>query len=218
MLSSRNLTNLTPGSLASLTNFTEIDLSKNYIAQIDNGVFNNLNIFTLDLSNNEISIIHTEAFNGMPNLRYLKLDSNRITTWDGDWFQRTPNIHEVSLAYNQLKELPPNAFANIRWSHYYDVFVVIGTSVNFQNNSIERLDPQVFGDVDSLGRVNLASNKIEEVPEAVFEKVLFVQHLDFSYNNLNCRSVRMLLNAPFSGDVDLKFQGVNVTSREVLQD
>lgn len=211
MLENRNITDLSPGSLAALTNFTEIDLSKNSISEIKNEVFNNLNIFTLDLNNNEISSVETKAFDNMPNLRYLKLDNNKLTTWDPNWFQRTPNIHEVSLANNRLSQLPANAFANIRWTHYYDVFVVIGTTVNFKNNSIDYLDPEVFGVVDTLGRINLSYNKIQEVPEEAFAKVLYVQHVEFSYNNLSCKAIKMLLNVPFSADVDLNFQNVNVT-------
>lgn len=208
-ISNRNLTELPAGSLKDLYNFTRVDFSNNSIREINNGVFNNMGFVTIDLSFNQIERIDSEAFDNMPELRYLRLDFNRITIWDPHWFKNNRNLHQISFRGNFIKEIPSKAFQNIKWIHNYDLFLRVTTVVELSNNAIDKLYPDIFGGETEIGRLNFANNSIESVPREMFSGIEYVEELDFSYNKLECDSVFFLLNLANLDSVNMKYQNVN---------
>lgn len=208
-VSNKNITELQPGSLNELKNFTRIDLSNNSLTVIQNGVFSNMDFVTVDLAFNQIDVIENAAFDDMTELRYLKLDFNRITTWDAAWFKNNRNLHQISFRGNFIKVVPSKAFQNIRWIHNYDLFIRVVTVVDLSNNQIESLYSDAFGDEREVGRLNFANNTISSVPRELFADVEYVEELDFSYNKLECDTVFFLLNLRSLDIVNMKFQNVN---------
>lgn len=210
-VSSRGISELSPGTLDTVSNFTRIDVSNNSLTEIKNGVFINLNFLAVDLSLNYIDSIETQAFDNMTELRYLRLDFNYINRWDPHWFKNTPNLHQLSVTNNYLTEIPENAFQNIEWIHNYDLFVLVKGFVSLERNRIVDVHPGAFGNKRELGRISFAHNRIERFSAEIFAQIDYVEELDFSYNILDCNTVMLLLNVDNVENVYLKYQNVNVT-------
>lgn len=208
-VSGRNLTQLPPGSLRQLTNFTRVDLSNNSIPEIKNGVFTNMGFVTVDLAFNQICLIESDAFAGMTELRYLRLDFNKIAAWDSAWFKTNRNLHQISFSNNLIEEVPSRAFQAVKWVHNYDIFVRIVTVVDLSNNRIRSFYSDIFGEETEIGRVNFANNSIVSVPREVFSGVEYVEELDLSHNKLDCDTVFYLLNLGKIDSVNMKYQDVN---------
>lgn len=208
-VSNKNLTELLPGSLAELGNFTRVDFTNNSISVIRRGVFNNMDFVTVDLAFNQISSIESDAFDNMTELRYLRLDFNKLTSWDGEWFKNNKNLHQISFRSNSIKEIPARAFQHIKWIHNYDLFLKVTTAVDLRNNKIEKIYSDAFGDEKEIGRLNFANNSITSVPRDLFTNVEYVEELDFSYNHLECDTVFFLLNLVSVDSVNMKYQNVN---------
>lgn len=209
-ISNKNLTQLHPGSLSELTNFTRVDLSNNSITEIKNNVFSNMDFVTVDLSFNNIDVIESEAFDNMTELRKLRLDFNRIKAWDSAWFKNNRNLHQISFRGNLIREVPSRAFQNIRWIHNYDIFLRVVTTVDLSDNDIENIFLDIFGDETEIGGINFANNSISSVPRNLFLGVQYVEELVFRHNQLECDTIIYLLNVDNLDSVDLRFQNTNI--------
>lgn len=208
-ISNQNLTELPqPGSLNNLKTINRLDFSNNSISEVKNGVFNNTNFVTVDLSFNQINNIESDAFDDMPELRYLNLDFNRIGKWNADWFKNNKNLHQITFRNNLIKTMPPRAFQNIKWIHNYDLFLRIVTIVDLSQNKIQTLHSEIFGDETEIGRLNFANNSVKSVPKELFSGVEYVEELDFSYNQLECDTIYFLLNLGKLDTVNMKYQNV----------
>ncbi|EFA05244.1 leucine-rich repeat neuronal protein 1 [Tribolium castaneum] len=98
-----------------VSNLIELSLANNSIVSISSDVFSNLqNMQMLDLSYNNIEILHPDAFNGqylegdwnpLRSLVKLYLAHNRIHSLDKDIFEHADRIELLSLSHNPLKIL-----------------------------------------------------------------------------------------------------------------
>lgn len=208
-VSNKHLTELPPGSFRNLGNFTRVDLTNNSISEIKNGVFNGLDFVTVDLAFNQISSIEGGAFDNMTELRYLRLDFNRISAWDAAWFKNNGNLHQISFKGNFIEEVPSRAFENVKWFHNYDIFLRVTTVVDLSGNKIKKWTSDAFGDESEIGRLNFAYNSIQSVPRELFSGVEYVEEIDFSYNKLECDTVFFLLNLASVDSVNMKYQNVH---------
>lgn len=211
-ISNKNLTQLPPDCFKQLDNITRLDLTNNSISEIKNGVFNHRNFVTIDLAFNRISNIESEAFDDMPELRYLRLDFNRIGIWDAYWFKNNKNLHQISFKGNFIEELPSRAFQYIKWIHNYDLFLRVTTMVDLSGNRIEKISSDAFGDEVEIGRLNFANNSIRSVPKDLFDGLEYVEEMDLSYNSLKCDTILFLLNLATVDSVNMKYQLRNVTN------
>ncbi|KAF2902894.1 hypothetical protein ILUMI_03286, partial [Ignelater luminosus] len=167
---------LHPGAFLQLPSINTIFLRFNRIERIDEGVFNNLKVVKLYLSNNSISYIDPAAFNDMPNLSLIELDGNKLKTWNTDWFTNTPNVEHLSMDSNQLQRLPANAFKKLR--NYYS------TSIRLSNNQIVYIHPTAFEGLNLLYALWLDNNHISDLNDEVFRYFDRIYVLSLSGNEL----------------------------------
>uniref|UniRef100_A0A915B1N2 Chaoptin n=2 Tax=Parascaris univalens TaxID=6257 RepID=A0A915B1N2_PARUN len=151
---------------------------------------------TLDLSNNGLIEVQSNAFLACPKLRILNLSYNHLRTLykgtfanqesyenlclahnaivglDADTFG-VDNVQYLDLSNNELKKVPQHALASIRNS--------IAT-LNLKGNRIRSLDVLDFNGMNNLSELILADNHIETIEEAAFASMPKLMKLDLSHN------------------------------------
>ncbi|KAH9419794.1 Leucine Rich Repeat [Dermatophagoides pteronyssinus] len=78
------------------------------ISLIESGAFYNFaELELIDLSRNQITHLSRQAFAPhLYRLRTLKLDHNKLTSLNGEFFEKLPELREVLLSENRLTTLP----------------------------------------------------------------------------------------------------------------
>lgn len=67
----------------------------------------------ISFSYSGLEAISAIIFQGLNQLETLELEGNNFTTLDADLFMYTPNLKDLSLATNPLKEIPGSIFKNL---------------------------------------------------------------------------------------------------------
>jgi len=165
-----------------LMNTTDIDLTNQYITNIDANVFNNLPHVTSILLNNEdgihnlqnrISILPQGLFNGVPNLDVLNLSHNIIQDLSSAHHIQLQYLTQLDLSNNIINALPITI--NLR-----NLEILL-----LNNNNITILPANVFSNLPKLLEINLTYNEITELPTNVFSKLNKLTELYLSNNQIN---------------------------------
>lgn len=121
---------LSPVFLTKVPELIEIDLSYNQISVIESDVFffGARKLRKVNLSNNNILQIHSEAFNGSPDLEYIDLRENNLGAMHT--FHRSEKLSVVHLEENQivhfhctliLARSESNPFSlYVSWTHVFE--------------------------------------------------------------------------------------------------
>lgn len=183
-LTDMKITAIQPNAFEDLPNLEVLDLRRNLVEEIEEGVFNVLNVTQLWLQGNRISRIATKAFDNMSYLEVVNLDNNRLTNVDTNWFGNTPNVQYLSLKQNLIEELPKRAFENIIGSHYTDDGDTVTTDIYLSKNKITTIHPDAFENLETLGDLYLNSNRLKTLSANVFSTLKNIQVLSFAKNKL----------------------------------
>ncbi|KAM5213145.1 leucine-rich repeat-containing protein 37A-like [Hipposideros larvatus] len=91
--------------------FTIVNLQGNSISYIDENVWKSYRwVETLILSENHLSELHKDSFEGLLSLQYLDLSCNRIETIERRTFEPLPFVQFINLGCNSIKELSFGTF------------------------------------------------------------------------------------------------------------
>ncbi|OTF73949.1 Leucine rich repeat containing protein [Euroglyphus maynei] len=87
---------------------SKLIISSCNISLIESGAFFNFaELELIDLSRNQITHLSRQAFSPhLYRLRTLKLDHNKLTSLNGEFFEKLPELREVLLSENRLTTLP----------------------------------------------------------------------------------------------------------------
>lgn len=173
------------GAFQNLTNLATLALSDNEIVHVPFGVFNRLNITVLFLQRNEIETIDSAAFDDMPNLYRIKMNSNRISAWDNNWFKNTPKITELFFRRNNITEIPSNAFKNIKGSHFSNDRTTVDTKIYLSKNKISAIDPDAFQDFKEFSQLWLDRNDLEILDDKMFRNLIQVGGIYMGRNRIS---------------------------------
>ncbi|XP_057333218.1 adhesion G protein-coupled receptor A3 [Microplitis mediator] len=114
-LSKNNINFISNGIFKNLTNLKRLDLSANKIINLNEGSFDGLeNLERLDLSKNEISSIDPLAFRPLTGLKKLDLSFNKLSTLDSTLFHDLTSIERLKLNNNALKTLTEGTFYGLK--------------------------------------------------------------------------------------------------------
>ncbi|KAL3281786.1 hypothetical protein HHI36_004987 [Cryptolaemus montrouzieri] len=177
------------GAFDSLRSIVTLTLSGNNIAEIEKGIFNNLQVENLNLSTNYITSIHPQAFDNITNLKTVILDYNQLKCWSSDWFYNTPSLRNLSFRHNLLEELPDNALINFRSEIKNETEI----SVDFGYNKIHLIHPRAFKCVENFSLLNLEYNKLLMLKVETFRNVTKIKNLILRGNPLTCFPKELLL-------------------------
>ncbi|KAJ3656905.1 hypothetical protein Zmor_015950 [Zophobas morio] len=197
-LDSNTVKLLRPGDLRNLPELDELSLVENQLKEIPEGVFNNTKLSDLNLDANKIAKIASRAFDDMKDLVSLRIDFNNLTQWDNNWQFGESSNRFISIRFNQITEIPDDAFKNIPNS---DTIHLQGNKIrkispkafhqleyvidfDLANNEIDRWDPDFLGNTN-LATLNLRGNKLECVEgdlQTVFRNVGIIKLMDNPWN------------------------------------
>lgn len=121
----------------------------------------------------------------MPELQVLELDFNEIKEIDPNWFAGSPKVRRLTMAENQLRDLPEAAFQNMA-NNNVDIWIM--------NNKISTIHPKAFEGIQKAKHLWFYDNKITELDDDLFANVQRIEHLSFGGNQLKCVSDKFLEN------------------------
>ncbi|KAJ3653020.1 hypothetical protein Zmor_018939 [Zophobas morio] len=217
-LQNAGLEELQPGTFKDFPELQRVILLENRLTEIKTGTFVNLRLTALNLDRNFISVLQPGAFQNVSITIQLQLYENRLTEIRQGVFQNV-SVRDLILSRNGISRIEPGAFAGLH--AVYSTMFVPGICLYLSDNSIKRLDPQVFdneeirtldlinssisilrsGDLNNLPNLRvlyLCRNGIKEVPEGVFNGSK-IEVLDLSQNEIS-----VIANGAFDGMTRLR--------------
>ncbi|XP_057317912.1 chaoptin-like [Microplitis mediator] len=163
-----------------LNNLTSIDLGYNNITVLPSDTFSRIpNLKTLYLRGNYLATLYPGTF-ALEHLETLNLQDNRLVTLRKQTFHGTPFLQQLDLSRNSLSQLSTEQFRNLRNLRI----------LNLSGNHIRSLSRDVF-EGTRIETLDLSSNRISIVPSAAFLEVGYtlrdlnlaenlIEHLDSS--------------------------------------
>ncbi|XP_017122826.1 chaoptin [Drosophila elegans] len=166
------------GTLSNLN----VNVSHNQIRQLmynsswsgrnEHGTMYHSNIKILDLSHNNISIIHPGYFRPAEiSLTHLHLGYNSLMNTTRDVFGNMPHLQWLDLSYNWIHELDFDAFKNTRQLQL----------VYFGHNYLSDIPQDIFKPVQGLRIVDFSHNHLRGLPDNLFYNG-GMEKLDVSHN------------------------------------
>lgn len=168
----------------------------------------------LDLSNNFLEDVPKYAFTNTPNLRILRLNMNRITSFPA--VTSLNKLWELDLSFNSIETLPRGALTenrqlttlNLRqnklthlpsfayWLGQNELNVLI-----LANNQITSIDASAEGGtdiLDSLDWLDLSGNKLSYLGADFAKDVKGVDNLVLTGNPFSCRGIDVNCNTKWA--------------------
>lgn len=116
---------------------------------------------SLNLDNNRISNISGTAFAGVQrHLRSLKLNNNKMTQLPVDALALLQNLKTLELRGNQITSIPNGAFNES--THLVEL--------DLSNNYIDKIDDQAFAPLEYIEKIDLRANQLVLIEERVFDQ------------------------------------------------
>ncbi|KAG5885812.1 hypothetical protein JTB14_001419 [Gonioctena quinquepunctata] len=178
-------------------NIRVINLSENHLKSLSSYTFwNQINLESLFLINNSLSLIEGNAFNGLFNIQRLYLDFNKLEDLIEDFqiltslkslslshnrlsleintFPAMPSLEELYLDNNNIKTITENVFQNLTKVR----------KISLGNNQIASIDPGAFHVLNDLIELNLYKNCITRLMPSTFTSQQKLIGLYLGYNPL----------------------------------
>ncbi|RWS24481.1 oplophorus-luciferin 2-monooxygenase non-catalytic subunit-like protein [Leptotrombidium deliense] len=155
------------------------------------------NLETLILTDNEITKISNNSFNGKQRkLQTIELRNNNINDLDNFAFNDLPNVSSIDLDFNNISTIKNDTFVFRRKVNYI-------LNIRLQNNNLNAKSFEVnsFANISPIVFLYLANNQIQYFDENVF-KPIFEMKKDLvitAWNNpfrCDCK-MKWLLENPF---------------------
>ena len=156
-----------------MKNLVKFELTRINFIPPNNFFSCNPNIKYIDLSFNHITSIPNGLFNGLTELQKLNLRSNNIESISADMFTGLINLIELDLAFNRLKTIPAHTFNGLTKLNV----LLLG------NNELRTLEINSFRGLRGLHKLEL-NNNILTIPCGVFNDLIELTELNLKYNVL----------------------------------
>jgi len=169
----------------------------------------------LDLSNNFLEDVPKYAFSNTPNLRILRLNMNRITSFPA--VTSLNKLWELDLSFNSIEILPKGALTenrqlttlNLRHNKLthlpsFDYWLGQQNELNvliLANNQITSIDASTAGGtdiLDSLDWLDVSGNKLSYLGADFAKDVKGVDNLVLTGNPFSCRGIDVNCNTKWA--------------------
>jgi Leucine-rich repeat (LRR) protein len=163
------------------TEIQSINLSTNSITQISPGTFDtNKNIIDVDLSHNKLKVLDNNIFLET-QIKTLNLRGNRLTIKGDVPLLRAPFLENLDLGSCGITTLSPKTFQNIR--HLKELLL----DNNCLNLPIEPdPENNIFSQLHQLSKLDLSSNNITVMNTNLFYAMNNLKLLNLSFNPAVC--------------------------------
>lgn len=156
-----------------------VDVSWNHISMIPSNGFSSLRRLTeLRLVGNKISLVNDKPLAGLANLEILDLSCNNIVSLPVSMFKDvSESIKQIYLQNNSIVELSPGLFVNLYQLTSLDLSYNILTST--------WIDSKTFTGLIRLVMLNLSNNKISKLDPTIFHDLYTLQILNLGGNQID---------------------------------
>jgi Leucine-rich repeat (LRR) protein len=154
------------------TNINVLILNRNQIESIKRADLKRIgkDFIYIDLSDNQISFIETNAFIDMESMKFLGLAGNKIKSIDHIGLKST-KITNLELGYNQIESI------NIDFKIFNKLKIL-----NLTNNRIKSIDFLNFSFHPMITSLDLSQNQIDNITNQRFEVLNKLRRIDLSKN------------------------------------
>mmetsp|Transcript_14765 Transcript_14765/g.42020 ORF Transcript_14765/g.42020 Transcript_14765/m.42020 type:complete len:936 (+) Transcript_14765:121-2928(+) len=180
---SYNLLESIPDAIGKLTDLSALLLSFNHITALPDSIGNLQKLRELQIWENKITHL-PQGFVHLAMLQSLQLSQNKLKQLEPvnllELGKLTPfrSAENIDAEDNEIESLGTCPGAADFWCLFGH-----SDSLRLSYNKISRIEPVVFQSLQSLTSLDLASNRLSEVPESIsLLKDLII--LDLSYNNI----------------------------------
>ncbi|CAF0996746.1 unnamed protein product [Adineta ricciae] len=158
------------------------------------------NVFKLDLQFNNISIIRKDDFKAFRQLRVLNLQDNQIHTIDTDAFRDLTSLEKLRLNGNKVNHFADGMFNTLKQLQRLDLssnrlraiktdtFQGLHELTNLQldHNEISCIEPEAINGLKRLEIITLNSNNLTTLPTLPFAQLLNLRVLRLHDNPFIC--------------------------------
>lgn len=182
-----------------LKNLRILNLSNNSIQRLDKDSLKGMfSLRILLLNDNDCIRLPVNLFSNMPQIEEIILNGNRLLNFSGDVFGendvplrilsleknnlsvihpqsflQTPNLEQLSLGFNMIKELDGNLLANVHLR-----------ILNIQHNLIEQLHTSFYNDLASVKELMIDYNRLTFLPNE--QELLNLERITVEGNPWQC--------------------------------
>ncbi|RXM94790.1 Toll-like receptor 13 [Acipenser ruthenus] len=168
----------------SLPKLKRLSLQGNSISTIEDSTFVNCSSPNrLDLSRNSLKNLSDMSFRAMPQLHFLVLSYNQLSTVPNAT-QNLTSLETLDLSYNLIEKLHSYDFKGLRRL----------SCLNLRGNYIIILNKQLFTDLVSLQDLKLHNNLILDIPEPLAASLRNLKTLNLGVNKLSTIKNATFLN------------------------
>ncbi|XP_012225544.2 toll-like receptor 6 [Linepithema humile] len=156
-----------------------LDVSNNQISVLPSYGFSSLKrLRVLNLSINAISMVADEALHGLRSLESLDLSGNRIVALPTEMFRDAmKTLKELKLQNNSISVLSPGLVAGMNQLVTLDLSRNVLTSSGWLNSA-------TFSGLIRLVLLNLSHNRISKLDPALFKDLYTLQILNLRFNEI----------------------------------
>jgi hypothetical protein len=165
-------------AILNLATVHTLDLSENEISILRNTSFSNYSrLSTLILSSNEVEEIEINAFAGLRMMRYIDLQYNNLKSFNPEIFSSNPVLEIVSLKENALAYL----------SSEFPILISDSiSSLDLSSCSLTTIHAVTFSRLPKLYSLDLSSNLLQTISVSIFEKLPDLGILKMNNNRWTC--------------------------------
>ncbi|XP_062293395.1 leucine-rich repeat transmembrane protein FLRT2 [Scomber scombrus] len=199
-LQENNIQTISRAALAQLTRLEELHLDDNSISTVgvEEGAFREaVSLKLLFLTKNHLSSVPI----GLPeDLKELRLDENRIAVIAEEAFQNVTRLQRLLLDGNLLTDegIAPGTFQELsnlrelalaRNSLTFPPPLLPSQSLvklSLQENQINQIPVAAFADLNRLERLDISSNQLQTLTQGIFDSLSSLRHLMVRSNPWRC--------------------------------
>lgn len=153
----------------------ELDLSNLHIADFDGieELPNIKSVRSLNLSHNNISLLHPENFKSLSHLEHLDLSFNKISMLRPNTFKYLTHTKTLDLSHNNMIHLDR------------DSFLAMGNlkRLSLGCNRIEWLGLDAFNGLSKLEQLDMCNNKLQIISPGILKHLTHLKSLKLNHNN-----------------------------------
>ncbi|XP_078700279.1 uncharacterized protein LOC144927019 isoform X3 [Branchiostoma floridae x Branchiostoma belcheri] len=168
------------GVFAGLGRLGTLNLADNRLTRVPSEALGKINqLDTLNLAGNEITTLHPSDFVNQTTIQTLNLNGNNLTSVPESVFDKLTRLEEVDLSYNPIVYVGPGAFKG-----------GVLFSVHLDHTKLRIIDDAAFNESVEVKWLQLNNNYLQFLPGGVFKPLTFYGDLmefeDMTNNPWKC--------------------------------
>ncbi|KAI8881122.1 L domain-like protein [Backusella circina FSU 941] len=188
----------------------ELDASRNHISVLPNTLIRFTNLTNLILSSNNLTFIPYEIYSNAKQLRLLVLSENEISVIPEDMPHFLTELITLKLDDNRIEVLPYTIY-------HMEKLENLQLGSDYGGNFLESL-PDTISSLTALKELNVSYNRIQELPDRLFEENTLLEYINLSHNHLLHLPTALLRHLVNLKTLDLSYNHISTIPTTTLDD